>query len=365
MEKKKKILHVLGGMGRGGAPSFIINNMLKMDSHEFQFDFLVRKDNCAFYKEIEAHGGEVYVVPDFPKHLVQNIKETVGFFDKHFGEYHVVHIHANALLYMLPIRLATKKWNCKVIIHSHNTQSNVSALSFLHYFNRKFSIPKECLRLACGKEAGKWMFGDREFEVVNNAIDTADYRYSDSKRKIIREELGIGEDTFVVGNIGRFEYAKNHQFMIEVFSELLKLHNNSLMVLTGQGSLLEEIRKKVYELGISDKVIFTGVRSDSNLLYSAFDVFLMPSYFEGLPFTLVEAQAAGTPCIISNDITTEVDVTNLVTRLKLSDSPNIWASKINSMVMPSNRGDYQNRVAESGYDTFVTAQRLQEIYLGK
>lgn len=363
MEKRNKVLHVLGGMGRGGAPSFIINNMKKTNAHKLEYDFLVRKDNCAFNEEIKEHGGKIFIVPEFPQKLIANYIETRKFFKEHKGEYIAVHIHANALLYMLPIRLAITEWNCKVIVHSHNTQSNIKGLSYIHKFNRRFRLPDNCIRLACGKEAGRWMYGDKSFEVINNAIDASKFRYSENDRTKIRKELGIKEDAFVVGNVGRFENAKNHSFMIDIFIELLKRNNNSILLLVGDGSLKDNIETKVRKSSIEGNVIFTGNRSDTSCFYSAFDAFLMPSLFEGLPFTLVEAQVAGLPCIVSQNITSEVDLTNLVHRRSLDDSPSEWANSIINAKQPALREEYVDQIKSASYDTGVTAKRLQEIYL--
>lgn len=358
-----KVLHILGGMGRGGAPSFIINNMKKTKSSEVEYDFLVRKDNCAFNSEIEEHGGRVFVVSEFPRHFIKNYIETVRFFNEHKNEYVAVHIHANALLYMLPIKLATKKWKCEVIIHSHNTESNIKGASIIHQINRTFRIPSKCICLACGQEAGRWMFGNRKFEVINNAVDTELFRYSYEKRKKIRKELNLSSKAFVIGNIGRFEYAKNPEFIIDIFYEFLKMNSNSYLVLVGTGSLGEKLRELVTKYNIEEKVIFTGERRDPYNLYSAFDFFLMPSRFEGLPFTLIEAQAAGTPCLISENITHEVDLTDLIIRLKLDDNAKIWADKIYSFMNKEEREQYAERIVNKKYDTGVTSRRLKEIYL--
>ena len=361
---KTKVLHILGGMGRGGAPSFIINNMVKTDSESVQYDFLVRKDNCVFDDVIKKHGGNVYIVPEFPKHFLTNYFETKRFFVEHIGEYAAVHIHANALLYMLPIRLACKYWKCKVIVHSHNTQSNMRGASFIHKINRKFFLPNSCVRLACSNEAGKWLYGNENFKVINNAVDTTAFVFDFEKRKKIRGEFRLPESTVVIGNIGRFESVKNHEFMVDIFSEYLKLNKDACLLLVGDGSLKETIKQKVRALGIENKVIFTGLRKDTYNFYSAFDVFLMPSLYEGLPFTLVEAQTSGVNCLVSDNITTEVILTDLITRMSLDESSNQWAKTMYSLNIDGNRCGYEKEIIKAEYDTTVTAKILEEIYTG-
>ena len=163
---KRKVLHIIGGMGRGGAPIFIINNLKYVDGTKLQFDFLCRKDNCAYDDIIKQHGGNIYIVPDFPRHLFSNFTQTLRFFREHASEYEALHVHANALFYILPLILGKIYGVKKIILHSHNTQSNVGVLQSLHYINRLFVNVLSNVHLACGQEAGKWMFSNRPFEVM-------------------------------------------------------------------------------------------------------------------------------------------------------------------------------------------------------
>lgn len=360
---KTKVLHVLGGMGRGGAPSFVINNLLRLNPEEIQFDFLVRKDNCAFHDEIESRGGRIFIVAPFPKNIWKNYKETKRVFQKYGEEYDAIHVHANALYYILPLLLA-KKWRVKkIILHSHNTQSNVGLMKPLHYLNKMFVSKLANVFLACGEEAGHWMYGDRQFEVINNAVDTQKFAYNEEFRKMIRSELGISGDSCVIGNVGRFEEAKNHDFLIDVFSEYVKTHPNSILLLLGEGTLMDTIKRKVDHLGISSQVIFAGVRSDVNKFYSAMDVMLMPSLFEGLPFVAIEAQCSGLKTILSTSVTDEAIVTDICKSRSLKDSIHLWCSDIESIVDDKiQRESYSNVVKEYNYDINYTANRLLEIY---
>lgn len=360
---RTKVLHVIGGMGRGGAPIFIINNLRYIDDTKIQFDFLCRKNNSAYNDIIKKHGGNIYVVPEFPRHLWSNFVQTCSFFKKHGKEYDVVHLHANALYYILPLILGKIYGIKKIILHSHNTQSNVGVLQPLHYFNRLFVDLLSNIHLACGKEAGKWMYSSRPFEVINNAVDVSKFQYNEQYRKEIRSEFSIPDDVYVIGNVGRFETAKNHKFIVDVFKEYHKTNPKSVLFLIGDGSLKEEIKENVDRYGLKESVYFLGLRSDIEKIYSALDLFFLPSLFEGLPFVLIEAQCSGVNCLVSNNVTSEAFITDLITNLSLEDDINNWVSAIDTMSLEKrNRASYSDVIRRKHYDIEYTAARLTEIY---
>ncbi len=358
-----KVLHVIGGMGRGGAPSFIINNLKKTDTNKIQFDFLVRKNNCVFTDVIEEKGGRVFEVPVFPKRMLGNYLETKAFFKEHANEYQAVHVHANALIYILPLILAKKYGIKKIILHSHNTQSNAGLGKPIHYFNRLFVSKLANVFLACGIDAGKWMYGNNAYEVINNAVDVDHFAYNDIYRHEIRKELGVSDDTFVIGNVGRFEQAKNHDFLIDIYYDYLKINPKSLLLLPGEGSLWQIMKDKAEKLGISEKICFAGVRSDIHKLYSAMDMLLMPSLFEGLPFVAIEAQCSGLKCLLSTNVTSEAMITDLCLSEPLDSDIKKWCELIEQLrERVVERKDYFRIVAEKKYDINYTANRLSEIY---
>ena len=360
---KTKVLHVLGGMGRGGAPSFIINNLLRLNPHEIQFDFLVRKDNCAFNDEIESRGGRIFVVSPFPKNIWKNYKETKKFFQKYGKEYDAIHIHANALYYILPFILAKKAGIKKIILHSHNTQSNVSFLQPIHYLNKFFVSYFANIFLACGKQAGKWMYNDKHFEVINNAVDTQKFSYNETYRKEIRMEFNIPENCVLIGNVGRFQEVKNHSFLIDIFSEFHKKHPESFLLLPGEGTLLNAMKDKAKNLGLSNRIIFPGVRSDIEKIYSALDIFVMPSLYEGLPFVGIEAQCSGLRCILSDHVTEEAFLTDLCTSVSLDENAYQWSCVIENQLEKSiKRESYSKIIRDNDYDINYTAKRLLTIY---
>ena len=360
---KTKVLHVIGGMGRGGAPSFIINNLQVIDTNKVQFDFLVRNDNCAFTDIIESKGGRLFVVPSFPRHLFSNFIETLKVFRKYGKGYDVIHVHANALYYTLPLLLAKFYGVKKIILHSHNTQSNVSYLRFLHYINKKIVSRLANIFLACGEKAGHWMYGSKSFEVINNAVDVSKFCFSQSARNEIRQEFGLGETTMVLGNVGRFQKVKNHDFLIDIFAEYVKINPDSVLLISGGGTLLEAMKGKAQRLSLADKIIFAGVRSDIEKLYSAMDIFVMPSLFEGLPFVAIEAQCSGLPCLISKNVTEEAFITDLCKVETLNNDAKTWCNDLIELInTPIDRTKYKQVVSDKMYDINYTANRLQEIY---
>ena len=225
------------------------------------------------------------------------------------------------------------------------------------------SIPKHATSLfACGKDAGDWMFGGAPFEIINNAIDVAVYAYNAEARSKIRAELELG-DKLVIGHVGRFSPQKNHPFLLEIFAALLKKEPDAVLLLVGGGEDMPKMQVKAHALGIAEHVRFLGVRSDVADLMQAMDVFVFPSLYEGLPVTMVEAQAAGLPCVISDKVPPECILTDgLVDILPLSAEPETWAAKIlEKKNFP--RTDHRNEIAAHGFDITTEAIKLQEFYI--
>ena len=216
---------------------------------------------------------------------------------------------------------------------------------------------------ACGEEAGKWMFETDNFEVINNAIDTDLYTYNKEKADKVKKEFDI-ENKFVVGHVGRFSYPKNHKFIIDVFNEVQKVREDSVLMLVGDGDLRSQIEQKVRDLRLSEKVIFTGVRSDVNDLMQGMDVFLFPSLYEGLPVTMVEAQASGLKCIISDKVTLECKMTENVVVIKLEESPQQWAKEV-LKYEKYERQNTKEEIVKANFDIKANAKYLQEFYLNK
>lgn len=356
-----RVLQVVTNMDRGGLESMLMNYYRHIDREKIQFDFLVhRQERAAFDDEIEALGGRIYRLPRLVPWSKSYLSALNRFFDEH-TEYKVVHVHQDCLSSV--ILKAAKQHDISVrIAHSHNANQDKN-LKYPIKLWYKRSIPEYATNLfACGKDAGDWMFGGASYQIINNAIDVAAYTYDPTKRQEMRRQLGLTGE-LVIGHVGRFNPQKNHAFLLDIFAALLKKEPNAVLLLVGGGADMPKIQAKAQELGIAERVRFLGVRSDVADLMQTMDVFVFPSLYEGLPVTMVEAQASGLPCIISDKVPPECILTDgLVNIMPLSASPEAWAEKILTMrAVP--RTDLREEIAAHGFDITTAAVKLQEFYL--
>ena len=356
-----RVLQVVTHMERGGLESTLMNYYRHIDRERVQFDFLVhRQERAAFDDEIESLGGKLYRLPRLVPWSEGYLAALNHFFDEH-PEYKIVHVHQDCLSSV--ILRAAAQHNIPVrIAHSHNANQDRNLKYPIKLWCRR-SIPRCATHLfACGKDAGDWMFGGASYQIINNAIDTTAYTYDTNKRVELRRQLGLA-DELVIGHVGRFNLQKNHPFLLDIFAALLRKEPNAVLLLVGGGEDMAKIQTKAQALGIAEHVRFLGVRSDVADLMQAMDVFVFPSLYEGLPVTMVEAQAAGLPCIISDKIPPECILTEgLVDVMPLSASPGAWAGKILAKrAIP--RTDRRAEIAAHGFDITTEAVKLQEFYL--
>ena len=358
-----RILHVVTYMGRGGLETMIMNYYRRMDRAKVQFDFLTHRDFRADYDdEIEALGGRIFRLPRLVPWSRSYRNALDSFFAAH-PEYKIVHVHQDCLS-AVALEAAKKAGVPVRIAHSHSgsQDKNLKYLIKLYY---KRKIPALATQLfACGKEAGDWMFGGAPFRVLNNAIDAAKYAYDQEKCRYMRDSLGIAQDAFVMGHVGQFDPVKNHTFLLDVFAEAAKRDPAAMLLLVGDGVLRPEMERTAAELGIGDRVIFTGLRSDVPDLIQAMDCFVFPSLYEGIPVTLIEAQAAGLLCIVSDGVPAECRKTDLVTRISLSRGAAEWAGEVLQKAGTA-RENTLHQIKDSGYDIAENAAFLQDFYLEK
>lgn len=355
-----RVLQVVTHMERGGLESMLMNYYRHIDREKIQFDFLVhRQERAAYDDEIEAMGGRIYRLPRLVPWSKAYLAALNRFFDEH-TEYRIVHAHQDCLSSV--ILKTAERHNIPVrIAHSHsaNQDKNIKYPIKLWY---KRKIPRHATHLfACGKEAGGWMFSGAPYQIVNNAIDAAAYTYDVDKRGELRRQLVLA-DELVIGHVGNFTQPKNHPFLLEIFTALLKKEPNAVLLLVGGGEEMSQIREKAQKLGIAEHVHFLGVRSDAADLMQAMDVFVFPSLYEGLGIALIEAQAAGLPCVVSDTIPHEAYLTDLVDSESLSAPVEKWAEKILAKrAIP--RTDRRAEIAAHGFDITTEAVKLQEFYL--
>ncbi len=362
MSEPVRVLHVLGGLGSGGTESLIINWYRNIDRSKVQFDFLVRSADNNYAEEILSLGGRIFYTPSFPRHLIGNYKETKKILERR--QWAAIHVHGNAAMYMLPLKLAKKFGYACRIMHSHNVRPQNPVFSLLHFYNRKKISRYATHLLACSDAAGKWMYQDNGFQIIHNAVETDSFIFEDAARATIRDELGIS-NKLVLGHVGRFSYQKNHSFLLDIFGELKKQHPDSVLMLVGDGELREAVEEKAQAMGIYDSVFFMGRRNDVGKLMSAMDIFVLPSLYEGLGNVLVEAQINGLDCLVSQEAyNREVQISPNLAALSLKDGAGPWAEKVLSMGSPpENRQIDQAILQSSGYNICDVAATLQEIYL--
>lgn len=356
-----RVLHVTTTMNRGGLESMIMNYYRNIDRTKIQFDFLIhRMQTSDFEEEIKSMGGRVFHLPNLNPFSKNYMNSLVDFFNKHSSDYKIVHCHLDCMS-AIPLKIAQKAGIPIRIAHSHNSNQTVD-LKYplkLYYKNK---INKVATHLfACSYDAGKWMFKNNNFKVLPNAIDSKKYVFNENKRKEYREKLKI-KDEIVIGHIGRFYPQKNHKFLIDIFKEINAINRNTKLVLVGVGVLMDEIKSYVNELSLNESVLFLGLRNDVPNLLQVFDVFLFPSLYEGLPVTLVEAQAAGLPCLISDKVPIECKITDLVYQLSLNDDIRLWAEK-SLQLSKTLRQNTTYQIEKAGYDIRSNAKKLQEFYL--
>lgn len=285
VDEKIIIAHIMGKWNGGGVESVVMNYYRNIDRNKIQFHFLCDEDSTDIpYEEIEKLGGKVIVIPPYQK-LFKYQKELYRIFKE--NNYKIVHSHINALS-VFPLRIAKKAKIPVRIAHSHSTSNKKEwKKNILKMILRPLSKLYANNYFACTEYAGKWLFGKKvverkELNVINNAIDLKKFEFNENIRKALREKLGIKDDTLIIGHVGRFMKQKNHEFLIEVFNEVYKKNQNTLLILIGQGPLLSEIKQKAINLNIEDKIRFIGQVTDVEKYYNIMDIFLFPSIYEGL-----------------------------------------------------------------------------------
>ena len=347
-------------MNRGGAETMVMNHYRAMDRSKIQFDFLVHRQERGDYDdEIEKLGGRIFrAMPIRPWSYPVYFRWLNKFFREHEGEFIAVHGHIQENS-GFALRFAKKNGIKNLVASSHIADVGIDYKYVFRKFGKIWTNKYATIRTACGKEAGKFLYGRRDFHLLNNAIDTSLYKFNPKIRKCKREEFGIPEKAFVIGNVARFCPQKNHNFIIRIFAEVLKTKPAAILILIGEGPLKPAIKRLVRLYGAESNVIFAGLRSDVHEILQTFDVFLMPSLFEGLPVSVIEAQAAGLPCIISDTIDMETDITGKVQFLSLKTPITTWAKTIIASPTDNRNCDM---VSLKPYDVHENINRLINYY---
>lgn len=364
--KPIRVAQIIGKWLGGGVESVVMNYYRNIDRNKIQFDFICDNDSTNIpYAEIESLGGKVILIPPYQK-VIKYHKELKRVLKE--GNYKIVHSHINTLSVFslfaakcagVPVRIA----------HSHSTtnkkeKSKNLMKQLLRPFSKVFATDYMC----CSELAGRWLFGDKEYDkgnvyLLNNAIDLNKFKYDEVIRREKRKELNIDDDTLVIGHVGRFVEQKNHRFLIDIFNEVHKQNEKSILLLVGQGPLMEEIKEKVKSLGIEDCVKFLGQRNDISELYQVMDLFLFPSLYEGLGMVAVEAQVSGLPCVVSTEIPEIAKVTEKITFIDLENKIEIWTEIIFKYLKNINRKNINFTNGIKKYDIIKETTKLEKKYL--
>lgn len=368
MAEPIRILHVLGNVQLGGAESRIMDLYRHLDRSRVQFDFLVHTDKEGhFDKEILRLGGRIFRVPRFRLYNYFSYRKAMtDFFKEHHGFKAVQgHMTSTAAIY-LPI--AKKAGIPVTIAHARSAGVDKGLKGKLTGWMRRNLSGKADYLFTCSRLAGISVFGKKAVRegktiFIPNAIDCQAFAYNEKKREELRRQLGV-EDKYVIGHVGRFHYAKNHEYLLRVFASLCDKKGAGpeyALLLLGEGSGMEEAKQLAGELGIAGGVHFLGNHSNVYDYYQAMDYFVYPSRFEGLPGTVVEAQTAGLKVLMSDTICEEVAVTGLVHTMSISGEPSLWADHIKET------GSYERRshvkeMQEAGFDVGAQAEKMTAFY---
>ena len=384
MGEAVRVLHVLGNTNLGGAESRIMDLYRHTDRNRVQFDFLVHSGEEGFYeKEIRELGGRIFRVPRFRIYNYFSYRKALKeFFQKHH-EFALVqgHMTSTAAIY-LPI--AKKAGVKKTAAHARSAGVDKGLKGTMTRFLRRNLADKADYLFTCSELAGISVYGEKAVRegktiFIPNAIDCAGFTFDPEKRKKMREELGL-TDAIIIGHVGRFHYAKNHEYLLRVFAELCRMSAGAdgstaetgadqkyHLILLGEGPLMEDTRKLAEELGVADRVHFLGNHKNIADYYQAMDYFVYPSRYEGMPGTIVEAQASGLPCLMSDTICREVIATDLVKTMSIEKEPKVWAEvlqrRIDALVSKQeNRKKYAAKMAAAGFDVQAQAERMMRFY---
>ena len=332
-----KVLHVVGRRPKGGIGTFLKNMVSASSNVSFHYDFLLNSNDETgeFDNYVEQFGSKVYTMPELSlSNIFKYRKKLTEFYN--INEYDIIHIHSPNIVLFNLLNIKKNK-NAKIVVHSHSSQlSDTFYKSIRNFF---LNLPLKiinCERIACGEKAGKFLFGKKDFSIVYNGINVEKYKFNSSSREEVRNELKINEK-IIIGHVGNYFKVKNHGFIVELARSLKEKHPDILFLFVGDGDEKVEIERKIIEYGLESQILVLGRRIDIDKLMSAFDIFILPSIFEGFPLVGLEAQASGLECVFSKSITTEIDLTQRNKFLNLD--VDVWNQYISNQIEKKNYSD--------------------------
>lgn len=357
-----RVLNVVPNMRAAGVETFIMNVYRNIDRTRVQFDFLVHSEKKEFYDdEIEKLGGKIYrLTYKDDKNFFKYIKDLNDFFSEH-KEYEIVHGHMQS---MMPVYLkVAKNHNVKIRIgHSHNNSYEKSMKGILLHILSRSSKKYANIKFACSVDSGKYLFGKKtKVEVINNGIEIDKFKFEESKRNKIREELKLNDDDILIGNIGRMEKQKNQMFLVEVFKKLHEENKKYKLIIIGEGRLENKIKKQISKYQLENVTYIKKRIKNVNEYMMAMDMFALPSLYEGLGIVLIEGQASGLKCFTTlNTVAEETNITSNIKYLKLNK--NVWKNAIlNTNARYDRTGNMEKECKE--FDIKNVAKKLENLYL--
>lgn len=359
------VLFVTYGLEKNGTEEFVMNVLRSLDKKNYHADFLLfsqgETDNS---REAEGWGCKIFRLPPRAAGLSYYSKLNQFFRDNaHF--YNAVHWNEGCMSTIMPIYYAWK-YNVPVrIIHAHNSNTTGWLNKIQHYVNKIFGLKYCTHRFACSSLAAEFFFNNDKTVIIKNGIVVDRFLFNEKVRNEIRRNIGVSEDTILVGHVGRFTKVKNQMFVLDIFIELLSRNINSKLVLIGSGDLFDFIKKKVTNENIEKFVLMVGTQNNVNEWMQAFDIFLMPSLYEGFPFVLVEAQSASLPCLVSDTVNKEVAITDQVRFISLNERASVWANNLLDMIKNNKRKNNLSIIQSSGYSISSTVRYLENVYKGE
>ena len=365
MEKPVRVLHMINSLHFGGSQAFIMSIYRNIDRNKVQFDFVVTpEEEKDLYEEVRQLGGRIFVCP---KYIFANHFSYAKWWNQFFlshPEYKMIHGHvrSTSAIYLS----IAKKHGLKTIAHSHSTSNGKGILGIVKTVMQYPTRYIADYLFSCSDIAGAWMYGKNackksNYRMIPNGIDVKRFSFSNDKRLQMRKVLHIAEDEFVIGHVGRFTKPKNHIFLIHMFADYLKQNPKSRLLMIGDGNLWQPMKAECEKLHISDRVNMPGAKSNTEDYYQAMDVFAFPSLWEGLPVSVVEAQASGLPCFISNRITKNVKLTSLVRYLSI-ENMHVWEEAF-STCKKRTGCSIENEEKLKPFDSRNVAKDLFDFYL--
>lgn len=347
----KRVVCIMDSLNAGGAETFMMKIYRNLDRQKFQLDFIVC-DKGLYDEEVRSMGGHIYFIPLRTKKFLSAFSDIIKIVrDNNYSIVLKLGSSPRIITDLIAAKIGGAK---KICVRSCNAPQNIGTkIQVVNAIFRPLLNTITDLKIAPSRLAGEYTFGRRKVKngnvvFLHNAVDLNSFMYSHTNRKKIRAEFKIDDETFVLGHIGRFTKQKNHHFLLKVFSEYSKINEKSLLLLVGDGELKKQIIEYAKKIGIEKKIIFTGVRTDIPSLLSAMDVLLLPSFYEGMPNTVIEAQATGLPCIISDSITKEANITGLVKYISIYQEKT-WVDNI--LLIKNCKRESMNKIfVDCGYD---------------